>query len=96
MASFGTGYGDPSYRTGSKDAAKLTEFSGNRGFPTPDDAENWLRSVARAVRINRWTVEEAFEHVQSKLTTYAATWNQNREGQFDQNPRGAAEGWRTF
>lgn len=66
----------------SKDIVKLAEFSGSKGFGSPDEAETWLRSVARAVSINRWSQEEAFDHVQSKLVGAAAVWYRNREHLF--------------
>lgn len=83
-------------RHAGKDTAKIAEFSGNKGYASPEDAETWPRSVARAIRINKWSADEAFEHVQGKLVAAAATWFQNREHLFDRNPRGPEVGWRTF
>lgn len=79
-----------------KDTVKIAEFSGNKGYASPDDAETWLRSVARAVKINKWSAEEAFEHVQSKLIVATTTWFQNREHLFNDHPRGPESGCREF
>lgn len=79
-----------------KDQVKVPEFSGSKDFGNPDDAEMWLRNVARAIKVNHWTVDDAFQIVQGKLVGSAATWYQNREAFFDKNPLGPAEGWKTF
>lgn len=71
-----------------KELLKVPEFSGGKGCSGPEDAETWLRSVARAVKINRWLVEEAFVIVQAKLIGPAATWYQNKELLFDLNLEG--------
>lgn len=55
-----------------KDLVKIPEFSGSKGYGSPDDAETWMRHVARAVKVHRWSVEDTFEIVQAKLTGTAA------------------------
>lgn len=62
-----------------KDLVKIPEFSGRKGYGSPDDAETWMRQVARAIRVHRWSIEDTFEIVQARLTGTAATWYQNRE-----------------
>lgn len=59
-------------RAASKDVAKLAEFLGNKGFSSPDDAETWLRIVARAIKINKWSADDTFAHVQGKRVSSAA------------------------
>lgn len=83
-------------RAPSKDIVKLVDFSGGKGFGSPDDADAWLRNLSRAVNINRWSPEEAFEHVQGKLVGAAAVWYRNRENQFHCHPRGVEVGWKAF
>lgn len=75
-----------------KDQVKVPEFPGSKGYGSPDDVETWMQNVARAIKVNSWKVEDAFEIVQGKLIDTAATWYQNRETLFDKNPLGLDEG----
>lgn len=84
------------HRSVSKDIVKLAEFSGGKGYGSPDEADSWLRSLARAISINCWNQEEVFEHVQSKLVGAAAVWYRNREHLFHAHPLVVDAGWRTF
>lgn len=80
----------------SKEIVKLSDFSGGWGFGNPDEADTWLSSLARAVNINKWSREEAFEHIQNKLVGNAAVWYRNREHLFHLNPAGLEAGWTAF
>lgn len=55
-----------------------------------------MRQVDRAIKLNQWEVDEAFQHVQAKLTGTAAVWYQNREHLFDKNEQGPEAGWQNF
>lgn len=62
----------------------------------PDEAETWMRQVDRAIKINQWTIEEAFQQVQAKLMGTTIVWYQNREEIFDKHPEGLDVRWQTF